>query len=188
MLFVKLQNAVRLSAWIIVWAVLCSGSFAQTAETEKEAVALAAQDHFRAVLAQDWVELEKDYADEILLMPGNELLKKKQGDFDASKPVKVERSELLTLLRASFKGREPMDPDRIASLLNLYDYQILDTHVGDYAIEPGDPVKTADGKIHFTIKSGDYLVKVVPKKGGDFLLMQFRDSAEQWKIVAEYLD
>ena len=188
MLFVKLQNAVRLSAWIIAWAVLCSGSFAQTAETEKEAVALAAQDHFRAVLAQDWVELEKDYADEILLMPGNELLKKKQGDFDASQPVNVERSELLTLLRASFKGREPMDADRIASLLNLYDYQILDTHVGDYAIEPGDPVETADGKLHFTIKPGDYLVKAVPKKGGDFLLMQFRDSAEQWKIVAEYLD
>ena len=188
MLFVKLQNAVRLSAWIIAWAVLCSGSFAQTAETEKEAVALAAQNHFRAVLAQDWVELEKDYADEILLMPGNELLKKKQGDFDASKPVNVERSELLTLLRASFKGREPMDADRIDSLLNLFEYQVLDTNVGNYATAPADPVRTADGKLHFTIKSGDYLVKAVPKKGGDFLLMQFRDSAEQWKIVAEYLD
>ena len=188
MLFVKLQSTVRLSAWLIAWAVLCSGSFAQTEETDKAAVSLAAKNHFRAVLAQDWVELEKNYADEILLMPGNELLKKKQGDFDPSKPVKVKRSELLTLLRESFTGREPMAADRIDSLLNLFEYQILDANLGDYAIEPADPVKTADGKLHFTMKSGDYLVKAVPKKGGDFLLMQFRDSAEQWKIVAEYLD
>ena len=180
--------SISLSIFVVTWTVLCDGSLAQIEKAERAAITTAAQNHFRAVLAQDWVELDKDYADKVLLLPGNELLKSKTGEREESKAVTVNKSELLTLMREKFAGRDLIKASRIDEFVNLFDYQILDTKLGDNAIEPADPVKTADGKLHFTMEAGDVLVKAIPKKGGDFLLMQFRDFDDRWKIVAEYLD
>ena len=119
-----------------------------------------AREHVRNLLEGNFNEMENTYAKQIVLMPGNELLKAKYA-------------------LAGPKGeKEAITVDRT---------KLLGTKVGDFATVPPDPVDTPDGKLHLTIAGGDVLLKVGPEKG-DFMLFQFRQIEGKWRVVAEYLD
>ena len=126
-------------------------------------------------------------------MPGHEFLKPEYDlttNADAlHEGATVNPAKLVAVMKKAFK--EPIvEPEFLEKLLDLYDFEILDTKAGDFSTPPPDPVKTPDGKLHFMIREGDLLFKVGPAKPrkGDFLLFQMRPLEGSWKLVAEYLD
>jgi len=149
----------------------------------------AARKHVRNFLEGNFNKMEQTYAKQIILLPGNELLKAKyrlagaKGDMEA---ITVDRTKLLETMKKSLP--HPVIPANILDkVFEAYRFETLKTKVGDFATVPPDPVDTPDGKLHLTIADGDVLFKVGPEKG-DFLLFQFRQIEGKWRVVAEYLD
>ena len=150
----------------------------------------AAEEHIRNFLEGKLGEMERTYAERIVLVPGSEMLKDKYGLAGAKgdmEPVVVGRATLLVTMKEAFGGRPLLPPEVIDAYFDALKFEPLDAGVGDYATDPPDPVGTPDGKIHFTIEPGDVLFKVGPEKG-DFMLFQFRAIDGVWVVVAEYLD
>ena len=183
------KELIRLSIWVLVLSISKPGfGWLQTEETKRESVTEAAKSHFRALLEFDQAQLKKTYAGEVVLMPGHELLKGKPNSPERAKPELVSRNDLLKRLKGKFANRKFMDPDQVEQMMTLVRFKILPADEGDFATDPPDPVPTPDGKLHFKMRSGDFLIKVGPEKRGDFLLFQFREMDDQWRVIAELLD
>ena len=148
----------------------------------------AAKRHLKQFLGGDFDKLEKSYADTVTLVAGHEFLKPEYQlapDGERNRSAKVERSKLMQTIQ---KNPKKLPAERIEKLLAAMNFETLKAAPGEFATDPPDPVDTPDGKIRFQIKPGDQLIKVVPKKGGDFLLFQFMPVDKEWQVVAEYLD
>ena len=160
--------------------------------TRAEAVRIT-KNHVRNLFQSKFDDLTPNYAPQVRLMPGHEFLKPEYDlttNADAlHEGATVNPAKLVAVMKKAFK--EPIvEPEFLEKLLDLYDFEILDTKAGDFSTPPPDPVKTPDGKLHFMIREGDLLFKVGPAKPrkGDFLLFQMRPLEGSWKLVAEYLD
>jgi hypothetical protein len=151
--------------------------------------------HFTNIVKRDFAQLSKTYAAEVRLMPGHEMLEKsnlgKDGDGQA-RSVDVTREKLLAAINA-FPAQE-RSPARIEidrKMLEGSVFEALEAGEGDFAINPKRPLKTPDGKLHFSIKKDDVLVRIGPPKGqgrsNDHFLLQLRMEKGSWKVVAEYL-
>ena len=149
----------------------------------------AAREHVRNFLEGDFNKMENTYAKQIILMPGNELLKAKYGlagPKGEKEAITVDRTKLLGTMKRSFP-RPLIAANIVDKVFQAYRFESLNTKVGEFATVPPDPVDTPDGKLHLTIADGDVLLKVGPAKG-DFMLFQFRQIEGKWRVVAEYLD
>ena len=148
-----------------------------------------ARAHVRNLLEGNFSEMKNSYAKQIVLMPGNELLKAKYGlagPKGEKEAITVDRTKLLGTMK-KYLPRPLVSANIVDKVFELYRFDPLKTKVGDFATVPPDPVDTPDGKLHFTIADGDVLFKVGPEKG-DFMLLQFRRIEGKWQVVAEYLD
>lgn len=149
-----------------------------------------AKSHLSNFLKGEYKKLSDSYSEKIQLMPGHEFLKKeyqlsKSGD--RSKAIEVTSSKLITVMEKVSKGQPSRPIERIENMLKTLHYKALKTTQGDFATAPSDRVGTPDGKLHFSIKKDDVLLKVSPPKG-DFLLLQMRKIDGKWKVISEYLD
>ena len=148
-----------------------------------------AREHVRNLLEGNFNEMENTYAKQIVLMPGNELLKAKYalaGPKGEKEAITVDRTKLLGTMKTSLP-RPLVAANIVDKLFEAYRFEPLKTKLGDFATFPPDPVDTPDGELHLTIADGDVLLKVGPEKG-DFMLFQFRQIEGKWQVVAEYLD
>jgi len=183
------KKLVQFGVWVFVLSISKTGfGWLQTEETRRESVTKAAKQHLQALLEFDQDQLKKTYADEVVLMPGNELLKGSPNSPERSKAELVLRDDLLERLEGKFGNRKLMAPDQMEQFMAVIKFKILEFDEGDLAVDPPDPVATPDGKLHFKVEAGDFVIKVGPEKRGDFLLFQFREIDDQWKVIAELLD
>ena len=150
----------------------------------------AAKAHVRSFLEGDFKKMKTTYAAKVKLMPGGEMLKAEYGLAGANgltKAMMVDRAKLIAAMEKAFGGRPIVEAENIEKIFKMFNFEILKTGLGDFAVDPPDPVDTPDKKLHFAIEEGDVLFKVGPEKG-DFLLFQFRPIGGRWLVVAEYLD
>ena len=148
----------------------------------------AAKIHLTSILRADFENWQKCYGKQVTLAPGHEFLKPEYGLVAEGKRGEAATVESAKLIAAAKKKPKKMPEERAKKLLENLTIEVMETQPGDFATEPSDPVDTPDGKLHFQILPGDKLIKVLPKKHGDFLLFQFRAIGGEWKVVAEYLD
>ena len=169
---------------------ICTAETAGNVEARQvDGAGQIAREHVRNFLEGKFNEMEKSYAKQVVLMPGNELLKAKYGlagPKGEKAAITVDRTKLLETMTKSFP-RPLFAANIVDKLFQAYRFEPLKTKVGDFATLPPDPVDTPDGKLHFTIADGDVLFKVGPEKG-DFMLFQFRRIEGKWKVITEYLD
>ena len=183
------KKLVQFGVWVLLLSISKPGfGWIQTEETLRESVTAAAKKHMRALLEFDEDQLKKTYADEVVLMPGNELLKGSLNSPQRSKPELISRDDLLKRLMGKFGNRKLMDPHQIEQFMALIKFKILEVDEGDFALDPPDPVATSDGKLHFKVEAGDFVIKAGPEKRGDFLVFQFREIDNHWKVIADVLD
>jgi len=165
---------------------LCSPALANS----KDDSIAAAKMHLGTFFKGDFKKLESSFAAKIVLMPGHELLKQQYGlagPGGRKTATTVERAKVIAALTKATQGRPKMSDEQIKTMIQKLKFETLPAKEGDFAAAPADPVDTPDGKLHFTIKKGDVMIKVSPPRG-DFLLYQSRKIDGKWKIVAEYLD
>jgi len=149
-----------------------------------------ARAHLVAFIKGDGAKLKETYATKIRLTPGHEFLKDEYG---LTKPgarargATVERDKLIAAIVKAHANRPPLSPEQIDGMLKTLTYTPLKTKEGEFVADSTDPVGTPDGKLRFTIKKGDVLLKIAPPRG-DFLLMHLRRQDGEWKVVSEYID
>lgn len=149
-----------------------------------------AKAHVRSTLMSDHKKLEETYAPKVTLMPGHEFLKEKYGlagPGARGKGAEVERGKLIAAIARASSDRPGLPEEHVKRILSTLKYQSMKVHEGDFETEASDPVETPHGKLHFTIRKGDLLIKVSPPKG-DFILLHLRMENGAWKVVSEYLD
>ena len=123
-------------------------------------------------------------------MPTHEFLKDDYGLVEEgvrAKGAVVDREQLLAVMEKAFEERPERPAEKIDKILASLKYELVEVTAGDFAIQASDSVGGEDGKLHFTIKEGDVLLKVFPPKG-DFILLHLRENEGKWKVVSEYLD
>jgi hypothetical protein len=127
------------------------------------------------------------YAPKVQLLPGHELLKDKFQLAPAGARAKgavVAREKLLTVLaKVHVVEQKKFVLEKLEQMLKTLKYTPMKTKEGKIVADPTDPV----GKLHFTLKKGDILLKTSPPKG-DFMLLQMRLQKGNWAVVAEYID
>lgn len=161
----------------------------QLCHADEDAIKTA-NTHLSNLLKSDFEKLSETYTARIELMAGHEFLKDSHGIAEAgsrAKGAEVERGKLITAMKKATAERPARPAEQIAKMLEMLKFEPIETKEGDFAVAPADPVGTADGKLHFTIKKGDILVKVAPPKG-DFLILHLRKIETAWKVVSEYID
>ncbi len=152
--------------------------------------AAAAQTHFRSFLEGEFKKMETTYAMQVRLMPGGEMLKPEYGLAGAggrNEARTIDRAKLIAAMDKAFGKRQVASAEKIDRIFKTFTFKALETVVGDFAMDPGDPVGGPDGKFHFKIEAGDVLIKAGPGKG-DYLLFQMRQIDGRWQVVAEYVD
>ena len=149
-----------------------------------------AEGHILALLNRDFAELEAGYADEIVLLRGHELLKDeygiagKNGRFENTK---VKREALMTAGKNAAAKHDAPPADKIAELLEIIKFEVMEVEKGRIVTEAPDPVEP-DNLLYFDpVEEGDVVLKIGPP-GSDALFFQYRKIEDAWKIVAEYLD
>jgi len=150
----------------------------------------AARKHLRAFLACDPETLKATYAPKVELMPGHEFLKDQYAltaPGGRARGATVERDKFIAAMRKASANHPPRPAERIDEMLKTLTYDTLKTAAGRFVTDSTDPVGTQDGKLRFTIKKGDVLLKVSPPKG-DFLLLHLRREEGTWSVVSEYID
>jgi len=124
------------------------------------------------------------YAPKVQLLPGHELLKDKYQLAPAGARAKgavVARDKLIpTMAKVQVVRQKQFMIEKMEQLLKTLKYTPMKTKEGAFVIN-------ADGKLHFTIKKGDILLKIAPPRGG-FMLLQMRLQKGNWAVVAEYID
>lgn len=163
--------------------------FTQLCHADEDAITTA-KAHLAHILKSDFENLSETYTAKIALMPGHEFLKAEHGLAAAgarATGAKVDRKKLIAAMKKASAERPARAVERIERMLESLKYESIGVKEGDVAIDPSDPVETADGKLHFTIKKGDVLLKVTPPKG-DFLLLHLRKVDTAWKVASEYID
>jgi hypothetical protein len=173
----------------LLLSILCLlGTF--TSHAAEEASVQAARAHVKNLMSADPEGLKKSYAPEVVLMPGHEFLKPEYGLADAEKrkdAVTVANEALIAAIMKKTAGR-PMPPqEKLEALLGGLRFETVEAKEGDLVLDPSDEVATPDGKLHFTIRKDDVVLKMAPPKG-DFALLHLRKTNEQWLVVSEYLD
>lgn len=153
--------------------------------------------HVRAILSREIGGFSQTYAENVILMPGHEFLKKRYNisGLGRDKPFTTKRVVLTKAMSDAMNKREPLSEQdkkerskRTDERMKQFRFEMLEVKEGDFVTDPSDLVGTPDGKLHFQIKKGDVLYKVVPPRG-DFLLLQLREVEKGlWKVVAEYWD
>jgi hypothetical protein len=155
-----------------------------------EAAVNTARIHLSSYLKGDHTKLSETYAPKVALMPGHEFLKEEYGlneSGDRAKGAEVERDKLIAAMVKVSADRPARLPERIDEMLETLSYEPIKIEEGDFVTDSSDPVGTPDGKLHFSIKNGDVLLKVSPPKG-DYLLLHLREKDGKWRVVSEYLD
>ena len=124
------------------------------------------------------------YAPKVQLLPGHELLKDKFQLAPAGARAKgavVARDKLIpAMAKVQVVRQKQFMIEKMEQLLKTLKYTPMKTKEGAFVIN-------ADGKLHFTIKKGDILLKISPPRG-DFMLLQMRLQKGNWAVVAEYID
>ena len=144
-----------------------------------------AKDLLRACMLYDEKKLNKLYASEVQLLPGNRLFY-----FGLEVPgkmtengVSVKRDEMLVALKKQ-AAKDPVPSFIVGTVVNSFRIEQLDVAVGDYATEPNQPSESLYRSLRFNINENDVLLKLsVP---GAFRFVQLRKTDEQWKVIAEY--
>ncbi|XZE17576.1 protein kinase domain-containing protein [Pirellulaceae bacterium SH449] len=150
----------------------------------KEVTAFA-KELLRACMLYDEKKLNKLYAPEVQLLPGNRLFY-----FGLEVPgkmteygVPIKREDMLVALKKQAE-KDPMPFFVVGTVVNSFRIEQLDVAVGDFATEPNQPSESLFQLMRFSIKENDVLLKLsVP---GAFRYVQLRKADEQWKIIAEY--
>ena len=126
--------------------------------------------------------LESSLAEEIILLPGHEYLKKEYGinpSGDRGKQMKVSREKLIDLHQTAWKALPDAKKRKIADM--------LEKSVYTFVVASGE-LTDAGGRLKLPTRSGDVVMKVQPKPTGDFLLYVLRRLDGQWKVVMDYTD
>jgi hypothetical protein len=135
--------------------------------------------------------LDRMYADEVLLLPGHEYLKKTYGinpSGDRSKAKSLAKKKMIELdLRLAGRLDEEKRK-KLTDVLNKCTYTFAVAKGGSTKMDPSDPLGTEDGKLTLSTRKGDVVMKVQPKPKGDFLLYVLRQEKDLWKVVADYTD
>lgn len=156
----------------------------------QEEAAKIVQTHVDLFLKGKHEGLAATYAPKVTLMPGHECLKAEYGlaeDEARAKGAEVASEKIITAMKKASADRPAKPADKVDALVKSLKYEVLNPAEGNFVIAPSDPVGTPDGKLHFDVKKGDVLLKVLTPKG-DFLLFQLRQLSGSWKIVSEYID
>ena len=173
--------------WLGLKEVKISGPARKTTSRIKPApeVTAFAKDLLRACMAYDEKKLNKLYASEVQLLPGNRLFY-----FGLEVPgkmteygVPVKREDMLVALKKQ-AARDPMPFFMVGTFVNSFKIEQLDVAVGDYTTEPNQPSESLYRSLRFKIEENDVLLKIsVPSV---FRFVQLRKADEQWNVVAEY--
>jgi hypothetical protein len=126
--------------------------------------------------------LESSLAEEIILLPGHEYLKKEYGinpSGDRDKQMKVSRGKLIDLDQTVWKALPDAKKQKIADMLEKSVYTF---------VAASGELTDAGGRLKLPTRSGDVVMKVQPKPTGDFLLYVLRRLDGQWKVVMDYTD
>ena len=173
----------------LLLSILCLiGSF--TSHAAEDAAVQVAREHLKSLVTANAESLKKSYAPEVVLMPGHEFLKPDYGlanDEERKVAVKVTCDALIAEIVKKAAGRPGPPQEKLDAMLSALRFEALEAKEGDLALEASDEVATPDGKLHFTIRNEDTVLKVVQPKG-DFGLLHLRKADDRWVIVSEYLD
>ena len=122
------------------------------------------------------------YAPKVQLLPGHELVKDKFQLAPAGARAKgaVAARDKLIPAMAKVQVVRQKQLEKMEQLLKTLKYTPMKTKEWAFVIN-------ADGKLHFTIKKGDILLKISPPRG-NFMLLQMRLQKGNWAVVAEYID
>lgn len=126
--------------------------------------------------------LESSLAEEIILLPGHEYLKKDYGinpSGDRSKQMKVSREKLIDLDQTGWEALPDSKKQKIPDMLQKSVYT--------FVVASGE-LAEAGGRMKLPTRSGDVVMKVQPKPTGDFLLYVLQRLDGQWKVVMDYTD
>jgi serine/threonine protein kinase len=173
--------------WIGLKNVKISGPTRKTTariQPAKEVTAFA-KELLRACMAYDETKLNKLYASEVQLLPGNRLFY-----FGLEVPgkmteygVPIKREDMLVALKKQ-AARDPMPSFMVGTLLNSFKIEQLEVAVGDYTTEPNQPSESLYRSLRFKMEENDVLLKISVPSAFRFVLL--RKSNEQWKVIAEY--
>jgi hypothetical protein len=126
--------------------------------------------------------LESSLAEEIILLPGHEFLKKEYGinpSGDRRKQATVSRGKLIDLDQTAWKALPDAKKQKIPDM--------LEKSVYTFVVAAGE-LADAGGRLKLPTRPGDVVMKVQPKPTGDFLLYVLRRLDGQWKVVMDYTD
>jgi hypothetical protein len=173
----------------VLLSILCLLGASSIRAAEEESVQ-AARAHVKNIMSADSEGLKKSYALEVVLMPGHEFLKPDYGlanDEERKDAVKVTNIALIAAILKKTADRPMPQQEKLDALLGALRFELVAAKEGDLVLEPSDEVATPDGKLHFTIRKDDVVLKMVPPKG-DFAVLHLRKSDDRWMVVSEYLD
>jgi hypothetical protein len=173
--------------WLGLTNVHISGPIRKTTTRIQPAqeVEAFAKDLLRAYMLTDEKMLNKLYASEVQLLPGNRLF---YFGLEAPGPmseygVSVKRDDMLVALKKQ-AARDPLPSFIVDTMVQTFRIEQLDVPVGDYTTEPNQPSESLYRLLRFKIEENDVLLKLsVP---GAFRFVQLRKLDEQWKVIAEY--
>ena len=144
-----------------------------------------AKDLLRACMVCDEKKLNKLYAPEVQLLPGNRLfyfgLEVPDGmsEYGAS----IKREEMLLALKKQ-ADRDDLPFFVVVGIVNLFKIEQMDVPVGEFSAEPNQPNESLYRRLCFRIEENDVLLKLsVP---GAFRFVQLRKMDGQWMVIAEY--
>jgi hypothetical protein len=125
--------------------------------------------------------LESSLAEEIILLPGHEYLKKDYGinpSGDRDKQMKVSRGKLIDLDQTVWKALP--DAKKIPDM--------LDKSVYTFVVASGESTEFG-GQMKLPTLPGDVVMKVKPEQRDDnFMLYVLRRLNAEWKVVMDYTD
>jgi hypothetical protein len=151
------------------------------ADVVKVAKALIRASYFQ----YDEETLKEIYASEVQLLPGNRLFQYglEVPRAAAKLGVVIDREKMLPAV-ATQAGRDPVPRQFVEQFVNKFRIEQLEVAEGEFVTEPNQPSESHDGKLRFSIRKGDVLLKVsVP---GAFRFVQLRKTDGKWEVVAEY--
>jgi hypothetical protein len=182
-----LNSAAHPVFWLGLKNVKISGPNRGVAARIKPApeVTAFAKDLLQACMVYDEKKLNKLYAADVQLLPGNRLFY-----FGLEVPgkmteygVSVKRDEMLKALKKQ-AARDPMPAFIAGIVVNSFRIEQLDVGAGDYVTEPNQPSESLYKSMRFQIEKNDVLLRLsVPSA---FRFVQLRKADEQWKVIAEY--
>ncbi len=176
-----------MKALLLLSLLFFSGTLASRADEEESVKACRA--HLKNIFTGNAEALEKSFAAEVTLMPGDEFLDPDYGfakDKDRKESAKVTGKALTQALlkKVDSEGKPPQEEmDKLFATLK---FEPLEVKEGDFPVEPSEKVETPDGKLHFKVVKDDVIFKVGPPEEKTVLL-HLRKVDGHWVVVSEFL-